>query len=255
MTSAVDFPVVVFAASLLVQWVAALLGAYARSRRRPLDADTLADLGTVRAATLTLLALIIGFSFSMAVSRYDQRKTYEEAEANAISTEFVRGDLLAQEDANRIHALLIRYLDLRISFYETRDAGKLSRIGADTDKLQNELWDIVLGAASRQATPIVALAVAGMNDVLNSQSYTQAAWWNRIPVGAWAMMGFIAIAANLLLGYGEHRKSVLLLLILPVIVSSAFLLVADIDSPRGGIIRVLPQNLIATAQSLKARPG
>jgi hypothetical protein len=253
MTNVVDFPIIVFATSLLAQWVAALLGAYVRTKGRPLDADTQADLSTVRAATLTLLALIIGFSFSMAVTRYDQRKSYEEAEANAIGTEFVRGDLLSPDEANRIHDLLIGYLDLRISFYETRDADTLRRIGVDSEKLQNDLWATVQTAASRQATPIVALAVAGMNDVLNSQSYTQAAWWNRIPIGAWAMMGFIAIAANLMLGYGEHRKGLALLLILPVIVSSAFLLVADIDSPRGGIIRVKPQNLIAMAQSLKAR--
>ena len=52
-------------------------------------------------ASLTLLALIIGFSFSMAVSRYDQRKNYEEEEANAIGTEYVRVDLLPAEDAGQ----------------------------------------------------------------------------------------------------------------------------------------------------------
>jgi hypothetical protein len=67
------------------------------------------------------------------------------------------------------------------------------------------------------------------------------------------MLGFVAVAANLLLGYGEHKKGALMLFILPVIVSSAFLLVADIDSPRGGLIRILPQNLIAASRSLQMR--
>jgi hypothetical protein len=92
-----------------------------------------------------------------------------------------------------------------------------------------------------------------MNDVLNSEGYTQAAWWNRIPIAAWGLMGLIAIACNLLLGYRERRKSVLLLLILPVVVSISFLLIADIESPREGIIRVLPQNLIALSHSIKAQ--
>jgi hypothetical protein len=48
------------------------------------------DFGVILAATLTLLGLIIGFSFSMAVGRYDQRKNYQEEEANAIGTELVR---------------------------------------------------------------------------------------------------------------------------------------------------------------------
>jgi len=56
----------------------------------------------VLAASLTLLALIIGFSFSMAVSRYDQRKNYEEAEANAIGTEYLRANLLPADDATRV---------------------------------------------------------------------------------------------------------------------------------------------------------
>lgn len=60
-------------------------------------------------------------------------------------------------------------------------------------------------AYGRQAgTPIIALAVAGMNDVLNSQGYTQAAWWNRSPVGAWLLMGAVAIIVNFLLGYGTR---------------------------------------------------
>ena len=91
-----------------------------------------------------------------------------------------------------------------------------------------------------------------MNDVLNSQGYTQAAWWNRIPVAAWGLMLAIAICCNILVGYGARTaKSKGLLLILPVIIAISFLLIADIDSPRGGLIRVSPQNLVSLAQSLK----
>ena len=79
------------------------------------------------AATLTLLGLIIGFSFSMAISRYDQRKNYEEAEANAIGTEYVRADLLPAADAERMHGLLRNYLDQRVLFYQTRDERSFGR--------------------------------------------------------------------------------------------------------------------------------
>ena len=92
-----------------------------------------------------------------------------------------------------------------------------------------------------------------MNDVLNSQAYTQAAWWDRIPIEAWGLMGLITISCNLLIGYNERRKRVVLLVVLPVIVSVSFLLIADIDSPQGGIIRVPPQNLISLSQSIKAQ--
>ena len=99
-----------------------------------------------------------------------------------------------------------------------------------------------------QPTPVRALAVAGMNDVLNSQGYTQAAWWNRIPVGAWCLMFAIAVFCNVLLGYGSRKVDGRLFMVLPLVVSISFFLIADIDSPRGGVIRVRPQNL----QSLQA---
>ena len=66
------------------------------------------DFGVVQAATLTLLGLIIGFSFSMAIGRYDQRKNYEEAEANAIGTEYVRAGLLPAADATKVRAQLTK---------------------------------------------------------------------------------------------------------------------------------------------------
>jgi hypothetical protein len=244
------FPLVVFAVSLVAQWLAAYCGSLLRKVIKPLNRDDYSDVDVVRTATMTLLALIIGFSFSMAVNRYDMRKTYEEGEANAIGTEYLRADVLPADDAAHMRDLLKKYLDLRIAFYEANGVGQIDRISADTTHLQNELWRTVLPAASAHQTPIVSLAVAGMNDVLNAQGYTQAAWWNRLPTGAWAIMGLIAIATNVLLGFSERRKGIVLLLILPVVISTSFLLIADIDSPRGGIIRVLPQNLLALVQTL-----
>src|SRR5208282_5684285 len=108
----------------------------------------------VLAASLTLLGLIIGFSFSMAVSRYDLRKNYEEAEANAIGTEYLRADLLPAADAANVRALLRSYLDQRILFYENRDAQQLRQINATTADLQAQLWSAVRSPAGSQPTPV-----------------------------------------------------------------------------------------------------
>jgi hypothetical protein len=208
------------------------------------------DLSTVLTATLTLLGLIIAFSFSMAVTRYDQRKNYEAEEANAIGTEHVRAALLPAASTERVRNLLRRYLHQRVLFYETRNEGKLRQIDQDTAALEVELWSAVQDAAAAQPTPIVALAAQGMNDVLNTRGYTQAAWWNRIPSAAWGLMATIAIFCNLLIGYGAHRRGVILFLVLPLALSISFFLISDIDSPSGGVIRVLPQNLESLARSL-----
>jgi hypothetical protein len=211
--------------------------------------DEREDLDNVQIGVLTFLAIIIGFSFSMAVTRYDRRIEYEEAEANAIGTESVRANLLPADSAASVRELLRTYLDQRIVFYyDQRQVGD-----ADKARLQAKLWSAILPAARAQPNEMTALAVSGMNDVLNSQGYTQAAWRDRIPIEAWGLMGLIAVSCNLTIGYNERRKLVVLLVVLPVVVSVSFLLIADIDSPQGGIIRVPPQNLISLSQSMKAQ--
>jgi hypothetical protein len=253
MTALTDSPIYVFGLSLAVLWFSAWTGAYFRKRRRqPVKDEERQDYSVVEGATLTLLGLIIGFSFSMAISRYDQRKNCEEAEANAIGTEYVRADLLPSADATKVHSLLRDYVNQRILFYNTRDRDKLKQINADTTQLQSSLWSAVRAPALVQPSMLSSLILSGMNEVLNSQGYTQAAWWNRIPTAAWALMGAIGICCNLLIGYGSRRIEArpILFVVTPLVVSISFFLIADIDSPRGGVIRVAPQNLASLAQSL-----
>jgi hypothetical protein len=250
-----SFPLFVFALSLIVQWLAALTGAYLRRRRRSVDEAEQQDLVVILTAALTLLGLIIGFSFSMAVTRYDLRKSFEAEEANAIGTEYVRAGLLHTDDETKVRELLRSYLNQRISFYTARNAQHLEQINTSTAELQSHLWTAVQAAAAAQPTPVVALAVSGMNDVLNSQGYAQAAWWNRIPMAAWWLMLAVAIGCNFLFGYNARRpteEQAREFLVLPLIASIAFVLIADMDTPHGGFIRVHPQNLEYLFRSLRA---
>lgn len=250
MKAILDHPLALFPTSLFVLWLSVQVGALIR-RMRPLPEDERGDFALVVSASLTLLALIIGFTFSMAVSRYDQRKNYEEEEANAIGTEYVRADLLPASDGAKIRDLLEQYLEQRVLFYTSHDPHQLAQIDSKTSKLHTEMWITVKSAAEAHPTPPVTLAVWGMNDVLNRQGYTQAAWWNRIPVAAWSLMASLAICCSLLIGYGSRRREHFLFTVLPFLVSVAFFLIADIDSPRTGGIRVAPQNLISLSQSLR----
>jgi len=111
----------------------------------------------------------------------------------------------------------------------------------------------VQAAAAKQPTYPVGLAVSGMNDVLNSQGYTQAAWWYRLPTAAWVFMVAIAAFGSWLIGYSSHHRALFGFPVLPLVVSISFFLIADIDSPRHGLIRVVPQNLISVSQSFQAR--
>jgi hypothetical protein len=256
MTQFVRHPAFLFVVLLALLAVAAWLGVRVLHRAYPLPDNARDNYNVVQSATLTLLALLIGFTLSMAVGRYDQRKNYEEEEANAIGTEYVRADLTGEAETPKVKALLVRYLEQRIAFYKTRDAGELDLINRKTADLQEQLWASVRNAAAAHPTPIMAVVVTGMNDVLNTQGYTQAAWLNRIPVSAWGLMIVIAFFSNLMQGYGVRgvggRRVVLF--VLPITVALSLSLIADIDSPRAGLIRVVPVNLISLQQSLGPRP-
>jgi hypothetical protein len=248
-----DFPRVLFVVSLILLWLSAQAGVSLRKWTRPLEGEEREDFNIVLTATLTLLGLIVGFSFSMATGRYDQRKNYEAIEANVIGTEYVRAGLLSSEDAATVQGLLKKYLTQRVVFYTSRDNQQLSQVVAETEQLQRQMWSVVQSAATANPSPVTALVASGMNEVLDSEGYTEAAWENRIPTQAWSLMITIAVCSCVLMGLGIRRKRVILLTVLPFVLSIAFLLIADIDCPRRGVIRVRPENLHRLSQSLRVR--
>ncbi len=248
------FPLLVLALTLAILSTAAWLGATRFQRFRTQVAALREDFNVVQGMSLTLLGLLIGFTFSMALGRYDQRKNYEEEEANAIGTEYLRADLLPAATQAPFRQRLVAYVDQRILYYTTRDNDRLEAIVAETTRLQNEMWSIVRDAGLANPNALSGLLVSGMNDVINTQGYTTAAWSNRIPLAAWGLMFFAAGSATLLIGIGMRRGegSSRILHVLPFIIAVAFFLISDIDSPRRGVIRVSPQNLLMLKESLQA---
>jgi hypothetical protein len=247
-----NFPVVVCLCSLLCMWGSAQLGISLRKTYK-IEEEDRGDFGLVVGATLTLLGLLIGFTFSMAINRYDQRKNFEEEEANAIGTEYVRLDFLPEPTRTKVQGMLVGYLDLRIQKYSSHAVRDTSVLAVKTAQVQGEMWNEVQKVAAANPNPVMTTVVVGMNDVLNRQGYTQAARWNRIPTSAWALMAVIALFSNFLIGFGARKAHRLMFLIVPIAVSVSFLLIADIDSPQGGLIRVHPQNLEVLAEWLRPK--
>lgn len=252
MTPLTDSPFLMLVLSFLTLWGCAWIGAKLLGKYAAEGPLAREDFRTVLAACLTLLGLIVGFSFSMAVSRYDLRQHAESAEAEAIGIEYLRADLLPRSEAETTQRLLRIYLTQRILFFGARDRDRFRQIDEQTTRLQQQMWAAVRTPAVRP-DQFTALAVSGMNDVLSSQGNTQAAWWNRIPQDVWALMGLIAILCNLLLGVSaRHLEGRSMFVVLPLATAIAFFLIADIDSPAGGgVIHVAPQNLLSLDKLLR----
>lgn len=247
-----DSPLTFFALCAVALWVSAQAGLYFRRTRRERGTIAPADLTTLLTATLTLLALIIGFTFTMAVAEFDQRRNLEEAEANAIDTAYVRARFAPVEDAAKIRELLRQYLRQRVLFYASHDAEQLEKVDTATARLQENLWSVAEAVGTTKPNPIGALVISGIDDVSRAQISAQAARRNRVPLEAWLFMGAVAICGNFLLGYTArcHQMTAKRFLVLPLLVSIAFFLLADLDNPRHGIISVNPQNLTELSRSM-----
>jgi hypothetical protein len=252
MSRLTDSPFLTLVVSFLTLWACVWIGARVLGRYASEGQNAREDFRTVLAACLTLLGLIVGFSFSMAVSRYDLRQIAESAEADAIGTEYARADLLPPSEAETTRQLLRSYLTERLLFFGARDRDRFRQIDERTTRLQQQMW-AVMRTPAVQPNQFTALAVSGMNDVLSSQSNTQAAWWNRIPAEAWALMGVIAIMSNLMLGVSaRHLEGRSAFFVLPLLMAIAFFLIADIDSPAGGgVIHVTPRNLVDVGKLMR----
>jgi hypothetical protein len=120
--------------------------------------------------------------------RQNQRKIHEEPEADPIGTEYVRADLLAAAVAARVRGLLRDYLDHRILFYRICDENQFRQINYETARLPERALVRSSGSRCGAAAPVSSLAVFRHERFLNSQGYIQAAWWNRVPGGAWGLM-------------------------------------------------------------------
>jgi hypothetical protein len=247
-----DYEYLTFAVTLVALWLAVELGAWI-ARIRPIKEEERGPLGQVVGASISILALIIAFSFSAAMGRYDQRKHYEQEEASAISSEYDLAGLLPDADATQVRALIAQYIKLRVAFYETPDKKELTDLRAQRARLEDQLWPIVQRDAKANQTPIMAQVVAGLNTMTSRPGYSLAAAADRIPDGAWMLMATLAFISCSLLGYSAQvRHTLAVKLSLPILVALAFFFIASLDTQRVGLIRVHPVNLQRVQSEIEA---
>jgi len=248
-----DSPFFIFFLTLTLLTLFTRLGIWLQKHFSTHDDHVHTDLNIVRTLNLTLLGLIIGFSFSMAIPRYDERRSVEDGEARAIASAYNRADLLTAQDAAQIRPLLLTYLNQRINFYLFVDPTQLAKLSSETDKTQQQLWDAVRVPGTAQPNSITALAVSSVDDVIGSRVTAEAAWRKRVPMGVWVFLVTIACFASMLTGIGARRPDSKLHYLLPLLIAIAFYQIGDIENPRIGFISVLPENLQHLSQTLHNR--
>lgn len=214
-----------------------------------------ADISTLTGAALGLLALLLAFSFSLALSRYDVRRTMVLEEANAIGSTANFALMLPEPAQGPILSLLREYAAMRIGLGVSFDPSKLERDIARSLDLQTRLWQqaVAVTAAAPQSLPAYRF-VASLNEMNNLHERRLTALRYHVPGAVMFMLIGVAMMAMGFTGYHagvtESRRPVATL-IMSLTVAVVIMLVVDLDRPARGLIQVPVQALVDAAQGIR----
>ena len=220
------------------------------------DADD-SQLTTLEAAIIGLLALIIGFTFSMALTRFDSRRDAVMEEANAIGTAALRARLLPAPHDRQSLEFLRDYVDGRLELTRravTRD--DLDKMIIRSNDLQEALWQQAMAiAATDKGMVPTGLFVQALNYMIDSQGERLSAARNHVPDVVIMALFVVAAFASAFSGYCRSvlgKRSMLQIYLVALLISGVILLILDLDRPSVGFIEISQQPMIDTAASIES---
>jgi hypothetical protein len=206
------------------------------------------QIGGVQSALLGVLGLLLGFTFAMEISLYQNRRDLILQEANSIGTTFLRASLLPDTHRASVQDLLRRYVDVRLEFYKTgADVAKQNDAEQRAAQIQRELWAHTVQAARESPSPIVATFINSLNETIDLDATQLHAFRSRVPGPVWLLVLAVAIGGCCATGYAagsSGERANFSNVVLPVLIAVVITLIADIGRPRSGLIRINQQPMI-----------
>lgn len=247
-------PVWLFIALALVLTLLAHDAGYriGRKRNRQTEREHDALVGGMVAAELGLLAFLLAFTFSMAASRYDTRRSTLLDEANAIGTTYLRAGLLPEPYRVEVRRLLREYVDVRIAAIQSQ---KIDHAIHKSEELHAKLWTEAAAAAETDPRSVpIGLFVASVNEVIDLHAKrVTAGTRSRIPMPVWVVLFSVAVLSFSAIGYnggltGRPRSPAVFAVAVSFV--AVLWLVADLDRPGEGMLRVSQQPMIDLRASM-----
>jgi hypothetical protein len=213
------------------------------------------DVSTLEGATLGLLALMIGFTFAMALSRFDARRDAVVSEANAIGTAALRARLLPAPHAAEALKSLREYVQLRVDLAQSGPTPeRLKAALARSNEIQEALWRNTMALVAKDTGLVpTGLFIQSLNEMIDEQGKRLEAVHSRVPNVVFLTLYGTSIVAFIFAGYAnglEARRLRLPVYLMGVIVAAVVMLIQDLDRPTTGFIRVSQQPMIDAAASI-----
>jgi hypothetical protein len=229
------------------------LGRHAESRTTE---KTKSEISVVAGSIVGVLGLLLGFTMSMAVARFEARKQLVLEEANAIGTSYLRTQLLPAPDGPEIASLLSDYVNLRVEYARAdQDLDQLKTVRRQTARVQNEFWVRAVAYAQKDPNQVRAgLILQSLNQVIDLEAARWMTFLNRVPASVIYVNGVVALLAVNLVGYGfgvSGRRQFFSACLLAVAISVVLAVILDLDRPRHGFIQVSQQPMIDLQDQLR----
>lgn len=219
------------------------------------DSARKGQIGGVQGAVLGMLGLLLGFTFAMAVQRYDTRRGLVLQEANAIGTTYLRASLLPDAHQVPVRELLRRYVDSRLKYWPLVDDPAMFAEGTRLiTEMQTELWKHATEAAKEAPNNITATFIESLNSTIDTDAERITAMRAAIPAGVWLLVVVVAAFGCVTTSYGagaEGTRTRLSSVFLPLLITVVIILIFDIAHPRVGMIRIGQQPLVDLRQSIQ----
>lgn len=223
--------------------VAQLMYWLGRRAGGPLEPAVQVQYNVVQSATLGLIALVLGFSFSVAAARYDGRRQLLADEVNAIGTAYLRSALLDSTDERRYREILREYTAQRVRYYTSPSEWDLDlRNQAQLDELEDRLFSIAVASEHRAPQNLgAALLLQSTNQLFDIAGRQRTAIRARAPAVILLLLFLTAGIGAALIGFAlgsAGARSILIVFSFVVVVTLVVDTVVDLDRPEGGTIRL-----------------
>lgn len=230
-----------------------------RRGRQIQDEPTRTQTISIQVATLGLLALLLGFTFAMALSRFEYRKQMVVKESNAIGTAALRSEFLPAPRDDEADELFRRYVGIRLESVLRTEQGSSERERLDVEvrEIQHRLWRIANEAAEADPRSVpLGLFTHAMNDVIDIKAERDIAVANHVPESVLLFLSALAVLAAVILGYGNGLAGARIRSLTAaygVVVVLVIVLTIDLDHPQRGLARTSQQSMNDLREILDAR--